>query len=254
MPSRLVWRDRSGKALESLGEPGGYRQVVLSPNQERVAVQIQGTSPADIWLLELSRRILSRFTVHPSQDGDPIWSPDGDRVAFFCVRDGLPSLCQKSVGGSAEEVLFKSSENPYWLDDWSADGRTIVLHSLNPKSGNSVYALSLGEDEKPRLLIEDRFKKDECHLSPNGKWIAYNSDESGRHEVYIATFPDFSSKRQVSRNGGFQALWREDGKELFFLQLDAKLMSVDVNVGSSLEIDIPKVLFETGVNVDPVFD
>ena len=248
----LAWRDRSGKALESLGEPGRYSHVVLSPDQKRVAVGRSETGRSGIWLLELSSGVFSRFTFHG--EVDPTWSPDGHRVAFSAFRSGQFGLLQKSVGGSEVESLFKfKSENPYWLNAWSEDGH-LVLHSPNPKLGNSVYAFSPGEDEKPRLLIEDAFLKDELHLSPDGKWIAYNSNESGRHEVYIATFPDFSSKRQVSKAGGSQALWRGDGKELFFLQPDGKLLSVDVRAGSTLATGIPKVLFQTGVNVIPVFD
>ena len=228
----LAWRDRSGKLIGRVNEPGIYGQIVLSPDEKRVAVERGPLSTSDIWLLELSSDILSRFTFHPAGEVDPTWSPDGHRVAFVSFRNGPPGLFQKSVGGSEVEALFKS-ENPYWLNAWSEDGH-IVLHSQNPKVGNSVYAFSPGEDEKPRLLLEDPFHKDELHLSPNGKWIAYNSDESGRHEVYIATFPDFSSKRQVSKAGGFQALWRGDGKELFFLQPDGKLLSVDVKAGSTL--------------------
>ncbi len=255
----LAWHDRSGKLLGSVNEAGGYSQIVLSPDQERVAVERRSTGLAegplffaDIWLLELSSGIFSRFTFHPDREADPIWSPDGKRVAFASYRNGLAGLFQKSFGGSEVEELFRSEE-AYFPEAWSKDG-DIILFSWNPESGNSVYALRLGEDEEPRLLLEDRFHKDEFHVSPDQRWISYNSDQTGRSEVYVASFPDFSETQQVSRDGGCQALWRGDGKELFYLQLDGKMMSVEVKVGSTLETGISKVLFQTGVNVHFGFD
>ena len=249
----LAWRDRSGKLIGRVNEPGIYKQIVLSPDEKRVAVERGQFRTSDIWLLELSSDILSRFSFHPARDADPIWSPDGQRVAFFCDR-GV--LCQKSVGGSEVETLF-DSEKLYFPEAWSPDGSTIVFHSfdsMQPTLRNSVYAWQLGEDEKPRRLLEDPFHKDELHISPNGKWISYNSNESGRSEVYVASFPDFSGRRQISRDGGCQALWRGDGKELFYLQLDGKLISVEAKAGSTLETGISKVLFQTGVNLYPGFD
>ncbi|MDA2923935.1 serine/threonine-protein kinase [Acidobacteria bacterium AH-259-L09] len=196
----LVWFDRGSKRLGSAGESGPYVQIVLSPDEKRVAVERGG----DIWLLELSSGIFSRFTFDPSTDADAIWSQDGRFIVYDSAR--------------------------------------------------AVYALPLFEDRKPMVVLDIPFDKDEFHFSPDGQWIAYNSNESGRWEVYVASFPDLAERRQVSNAGGCQAVWRKDGKELFYLQLDGKLMAVDVKAGTTLETGIPKVLFQTGVRVDPVFD
>ncbi|MDA2931469.1 protein kinase, partial [Acidobacteria bacterium AH-259-O06] len=242
--SRLVWLDRAGKQLGLVGEPGPYGQIVLSPDEKRVAVGRAG----DTWLLELSSGIFSRFTF--SGAGDPIWSPDGRQIAFGSNRKGVTDLFQKTMGGGGEEVLFESEDNK-WIEDWSPDGRFIVYILTG---GRAVYALPLLEDQKPKLLLETPFDKDEFHLSPDGQWVAYNSNESGRWEVYVASFPEFTEKRQVSKAGGCQALWRADGKELFYLGLDGKMAAVEVKSGSTLETGIPKVLFQTGVRVDPIRD
>ncbi|MDA2925238.1 hypothetical protein MYX65_11425, partial [Acidobacteria bacterium AH-259-L09] len=252
--SRLVWFDRGGKQLRSVGESGPYRQIVLSPDEKRVAVDVPGTGDRDIWLLELDSGILSRFTFAPSLEGDMIWSPNGRQLVFSSNRNGPADLFQKTVGGGEEEVLFESEDNKY-PESWSQDGRLIVFISLGVSTGGrAVYALPLLEDQEPKLLLETPFHKDELHVSPDGQWIAYNSNESGRWEVYVASFPEFTEKRQVSNAAGCQALWRRDGKELFYLGLDGKLMAVGVKSGSTLETGIPKVLFQTGVRVDPRWD
>lgn len=134
---------------------------------------------------------------------------------------------------------------------WTPDGRSIIYISLN---GRTVSLRALSGDEKPRTLMDSSFNKDEFHVSPDGRWIAYNSDESGRWEVYIARFPEFTERRQVSNAGGCQAQWRRDGKELFYLSLDGKLMVVEVRAGNTLETTIPRILFQTGVRVSPILD
>ncbi len=182
-----------------------------------------------------STGILSRFTSDPSADALPTWSPDGRRLAFTSRRKGPASLFQKSVGGSKAELLFESEDSKY-LMAWSKDD-DIIFGSHNPK-GRALYALHLdkeGEGE-PKVLLEDSFIIGDFRLSPNEKWVAYRSDESGRVEVYTAAFPDFSNRRQVSRDGGARGRWRGDGKELFFLGLDGKLMSVEVKEGAILTL------------------
>ena len=246
--SRLVWRDRSGELLGTVGEPGGYIQLALSPDQERVAVaRKEGASAGNIWLLELSTGILSRFTSDSTDNAlTPVWSPDGRRLAFQSGRRGTASLFQKSVGGSEEELLFESGDFNY-PKDWSSNS-DIIFISLKAER-NSLHALRLDKASKgkSRLLLEDCTGKDDFQLSPNERWISYHSNESGALEVYTAAFPNFSSRRQVSIAGGAQARWRGDGKELFFLQPDGKLMSVEVKEDAVLETGIPKVLFQTPV-------
>ncbi len=243
--SQLVWRDRSGKLLETVGEPGSYGQVALSPDEKRIAVHRQdGARRSDIWLLELSTGVFSRFTF--DGPGDFVWSPDGRRLAFSSLRNGRSSLFQKSLGGSEAELLFESADNN-WPKTWAGDGRLVFL-SVNPKIQPSVYALLVSEEgrRKPDLLLEKANIGTDCfRVSPDDKWIAYNSDESGRNEVYIATFPDFSKRIQVSGAGGCQAYWRRDGKELFYLQPDGSLMSAAVVAQSTLQTGTPKVLFQT---------
>ena len=255
---QLVWRDRSGKLLGTVVEPGGYIHVDLSRDEKRVAVaRREGASGSDIWLLELSTGIFSRFTFDPADDANPNWSPDGGRLAFLSSRNGPPNLFQKNVGGSEPELLLES-EFALRMDAtrlvpkaWSQDGDILFLSRA--AKGSSLYALSLGEEGKgePRVLLEDLRGKNGFRLSPDEKWISYHSQESGRREVYTAAFPGFSNERQISRDGGVQARWRGDGKELFFLQLDGKLMSVEVKEEAILETGIPKVLFEARASLFP---
>ena len=247
---RLVWRDRLGKSLEAVGDLGPYDQVALSPDQKRVAVVTRGGPEGRaIWLLELGTGILSRFTFGRFGGGSPTWSPDGHRLAFASRRNGPASLFQKSVGGVETELLYESEGHNY-PTAWSRDGN-IIFFSEKSKWVGSVYALSPGEEGKgeARLLVEDYSGIYNIRLSPDEKRISYSSNESGRSEVYLAAFPDFSNRRQVSVAGGAQAQWSGDGKELFFLQLDGKLMSVEIKAGATLETGIPKVLFQTRAKV-----
>lgn len=156
----------------------------------------------------------------------------------------------KTVGGSQEELLFGSDE-PKYLEDWSRDGRTLVFRVV---AGTPIYTLSLTGERKASKLFESPFSKDEVQLSPDGRWVSFNSDDSGRVEVYVASFPAFTGKRQVSNAGGAQARWRKDGRELFYLSLDGKMMSVDPKLGATLESGVPKVLFQTRISVLPGID
>jgi serine/threonine protein kinase/Tol biopolymer transport system component len=249
---QLAWFSREGKRLGSIGDPGLYRQIVLSPDEKRVAVERFDvkTRSANIWFLELSSGILSRMTFNPAGDADPVWSPDGRRLAFTSNRKGKFDLLMKVVGSSDQEVLLESNDNKF-PEDWSKDGRFLVY---GHQQGRAVSALPLFGDRKAKLLVQAGSEKDEFHFSPNGRWIAYGSSESGRWEVYIASFPAFEAKRQVSRAGGSQAIWRKDGNELFYLSLDGKLMAVEIKSDSPLETGVPKVLFQTSLRTNPVLD
>jgi serine/threonine protein kinase len=242
--------DRDGKHLGSIGPPGEYFNLFLSPDGNRIAVAKSDpqTAARDIYLLDIAHGTPARFTFDPSEDFIPIWSPDGRRIAFVSDREGSGNLYQKSTSGAGnEELLFKSNERK-WLGDWSKDGRFLICTSLSPASKSDLWVLPMNGDQKPFLYLQSTFNEDHPRFSPDGHFVAYTSDEAGRSEVYVQTFPQSASKWVVSTNGGAQPRWRRDGKEIFFMSPDRKLMAADVKIeGANLEVGVPKVLFQTGV-------
>jgi Tol biopolymer transport system component len=242
--SRVRWKDREGRTIGSVGGRTTYVQIALSPDGKRALVG----GGADIWMIELATDIVSRFSLSPASDGDAIWSPDGQQVLFQSNRNGTADLFRKALGDAAAEMLLDSGE-PNWPEDWSPDGQFVIFVRNN---GKEVYALDLKQQERPpKLLYETPFQKDELHVSPDGEWIAFSSEESGRWEVYVASFPDFARKRQISSAGGVQPIWRADGKELFYLQHDGSMMSVQIQLGSTIEADSPQALFTSAIAVNP---
>jgi len=245
---QLVWFDRNGKSLGAVGPPSEYNDVVLSPDEKRVATQNIVGGNSDIWLLDLARGLLSRFTFDPSTDDDPIWSPDGSAIAFSSTRNGRFDLYRKASGGGGNDELLLKSESDKEGSDWSPDGRFILFTQHGSTSGEpDIWALPLFGDGKPYPLPHSPFAEDQGYFSADGKWFAYTSNESGRSEVYVQSFPPSGGKWQVSTGGGAQPHWRRDGKELFYMAPDRKLMAVDIKIGSMLEISAPKALFQTQV-------
>jgi len=246
-----LWFDRAGKQIGALGDPGLYFTLWLSPDEKRAAIDRvdahMGTQ--DIWLFDLLRGVPSRFTTDPGNDWFPLWSPDGNNIVFTSNREGVSNLYLKSASGvGTEEVLLKSDENKI-PDDWSADGKFIVYESRNQQTKLDLGILPMSGDRKPVPFLQTVFNEQQARFSPDGKWIAYTSDESGAPEVYVQTFPASGGKWRVSTNGGAEPQWRRDGKELFYIASDRKLMAVDVKLGASFEADAPKTLFETRVLV-----
>ncbi len=254
--SRLIWFDRSGKQTGQLGEPGFYFQPQFSPDGQKLAVasfDIRAGS-ADIWLYELARNVPTRFTFDPASDVAPIWSPDGSTIIFSSNRKGPYDIYQKAfTGAGSEEVLLESDETKT-ANSWSADGRFIVYTSADAKANTKedLWILPLFGDHKPFPFLRTQFNESFAQFSTDGHWIAYVSDESGSNQVYIAPFPGPGGKWQASRAGGSEPRWRGDGKELFFLAPDNKLMAVDVNAKESiLEIGNAQPLFEVHPNTAP---
>jgi eukaryotic-like serine/threonine-protein kinase len=248
---RFGWYDHSGKRLADVGVPGTYRQAALSPDGKRAVLERldAATNNYDLWLLELSSGIMSRLTSDPAEDSDPVWSPDSRQVAFSSLRKGHLDIYRRVIGASKDELVYADSERkvPEW---WLKDG-TILYTTANGKDFHLIAAEGGG---KPKDIFHADFSTDEPCVSPDGHWIAFNSLESGRWEVYIASFPGFTDKRQVSNNGGSQPRWRADGKELFYLNLDGKMMAVDVKGGAGLETAVPQLLFATHVRPNAYYD
>jgi Tol biopolymer transport system component len=249
---QFVWFDRSGKEIEKLGSPDTALSSypVLSPDSRRVALSRVVNGNEDVWLLDIGRGALSRFTFDPADDEFSIWSPDGSRIVFDSNRNGTLDLYQKPVSGAASEEVLLADTHSKLPQDWSPDGRFLLYRIIDPKTSNDLWVLSLDGDRKPFPVIQTKFDERNGQFSPDGKWIAYQSNESGRFEIYVQPFPDPLAKFQVSTNGGAQVRWRRDGKELFFIALDNRLMAAPIRLdsgGQALEAGAPVALFATHI-------
>jgi serine/threonine protein kinase/Tol biopolymer transport system component len=246
-PSRLLWFDRAGKQIGSIGDEANYRQVQLSGKGDRLVAGIvePGSNTVDLWLFDLSRRLPARFTSSPANKGIAIWSPDDKRIVFGIAETGPDrGVYEKSTDLIGDAKRFADlPESATGVASWSHDGRFIIYGSAG---SSSIFSLEGGGTPIP-LQPGDLSPQ----FSPDGQWMAYSSRESGRLEVYVAPFPGRAGKKiKASVEGGTQPRWRRDGKELFFLSSDSdrKLMSVDVlTEGNSLQLGVPKTLFQTGV-------
>ena len=248
--SQLVWFDRAGRQLATVGPPGTFAAIRLSPDEKRIALQRvddeKGTH--DIWLIELTRGTPTRLTFDPANDVYPTWSPDGSRIVFSSNREGTANLYQKLSSGAGNDELLLKSDHAKLPTDWSPDGRYIVYQDFSEKDFD-LWVLPLFEERKPELFLQTDYADLYGRFSPDGRWITYVSNESGKREVYVRSFPAAGGKWQISNGGGAQPHWRRDGKELFYLSPDKKLMAVEVNGSSgTFEAGIPKALFDLRIN------
>jgi eukaryotic-like serine/threonine-protein kinase len=248
---QLAWFDRTGKALGVAGAPGADQANApeLSPDGRRVGIDrvIQGNR--DVWLMDLVREGLTRFTFDPSVDGYPIWSPDDARVAFESRRKGSYDIwVRPSSGAGTEEMLLETPINE-WPYDWSKDGQFLLYYQDGQNTGADLWALPMtGNDRKPLGVANTAFEESKGQFSPDGRWVAYETNESGRFEIVVQAFPAVKGKWQVSTGGGVQPRWRPDGKELYFIAPDRKLMAVTVAaLESTFEVGTPMALFPTKI-------
>jgi len=219
--SQLAWLDRSGRSLGVLGDVASHVNPRLSPDGKRVAVTVINpeTSRSDIWLYDLARGLKTRFTFNPAAERVAIWSPDGSRITFSSDRKGHFDIYQKDAAGVGSEKLLLESNTDKHPTSWSPDGKFILYHRLDPKTKVDLWVLPLSEGSKPFPFLQTEFTEFSGQFSPDGRWIAYTSDESQRNELYVAPFPGPGAKRRISTLGGQQPRWRADGRELFYLAL-----------------------------------
>jgi hypothetical protein len=248
--TQLVWKDRGGRTLNSIDVTGAVGAPSLS--RDGAMMVVSRTLPqtgTDLWLYDVKRTTLMRFTFDSAPNRSPIWSTDGKYVAYVSGAGGTESLSRKSTTGSGtEEVLLKMPGA--FPTDWSADGRFILFDTSSTaegqRTGSDLWFVSLA-DRQSKPLVQTPFHEIQGALSPDGRWVAYASNESGAFEVYVQAFPDGGSKRVVSSGGGAEPRWRADGRELFYVSADHRLMSVPTTMGSSFEAGKPSTLFEMKV-------
>ncbi|MDX1582480.1 MAG: protein kinase [Thermoanaerobaculia bacterium] len=242
---QLAWVDREGTPMETVGAPGSYGQLALSPDGRNVALEVLGDGGEyDLWVMELARGVTSRVTSRAGDDRDPLWSPDGRSLAFAALGADKGVLRQKGLRLADPETLLTETSEENHPEFWSGDAETLLFVKRTLADEQSVWALDLPTGETEEVL-SDRFRVDEPQLSPDGRWLAYVSPESGRDEVYVEPFRREGDRARVSLAGGGQPKWRGDGNELFFVSFDRMLMSVEVNGdGDRLEVGLPVELFE----------
>jgi len=239
--SQFLWFDRSGKQVGAVGPSGLFANPAVSPDGRRVAFEQTDRDGrhVDIWIHELASDVVGRLTFGPGLNELPVWSPDGKEVVFGGLRKSSWALLDKKADGSGSERMIGDSipsvEGP---SDWSRDGKYL----LSFKTGELWY-VSIS-DRQPKPLLQGNWAVRNAQFSPDGKWIAYSSSETGNSEIYVSPFPNADSKWQVSRGGGQEPRWRRDGKELFYLSAEGKMMAVSVRAGGNFEAGSPVTLFK----------
>ena len=244
--SQLVWFDRSGRQLNTVGEPGAYDDVEISPDNHRAVVSAvdPNTNTRDLWIFDLDRGVRTRFTLDPAEDVAPIWSPDGGRIAFASNRKGHYDLYEKSATGIGGETLIYADSAEKYPTSWLPGTQRVLLWSFNVATlATGLAVLTPGPNAKPMSFIGSPASPG--RMSPDGRWVAYYSGESGRNEVSVVSFPNASHRIQASTTGGTLPRWRRDGRELFYAGRDNRLMAVAVTASDNdLKLETPRPLFE----------
>lgn len=255
--SQLVWFDRSGKRLGAEGEPGDVRDPALSPDEKRVAFtrgSNEDPNSGSLWVRDLNRRTETKLTTDVASARGPVWSPNGDRLAYGldATPQTLAKLFQRPADGSGREELLRSGDLQMTVTHWSRDGKFVVYSQRNPPETLWVLPVESGTaDRKPAAFAERVSYAMYGQISPDGRWMAFTGRQSGQREVYVRPFPSGDGEWIISVSGGHAARWRADGKELFFVDMAGKIMAVPVKTVSGpkpvFEAGTPAVLFETNM-------
>jgi len=245
---RLVWADRSGKEYPVEAPIRAYLFPRVSPDGKRVSVTVAEEN-TQIWLYDLARDTLTRLTFEGDQNYNAVWSPDGKRIAFQSRKDTSTEIYSQSVDDTGELEKLTIRDMPFVPMSWSPDGQTLSLIEVNPETGFDLWVMSM-KDRKPALFLGTRFNESVPRFSPDGHWLTYISNESGRNEIYVRPFPGPGAKLQISIDGGTEPCWNPTGRELFYRNGD-KMMAVNIGLQPTLTAGKPHVLFERQFLLSP---
>ena len=256
---QFTWCDREGKVLGNAGETGPYKVSALSPDGTRLAVETvrSGADSSNIWMLDLVRGSRTRLTFGSLVDTNPVWSPDGNQIIFSSSRDGHFHLYQKHVDDVQDEaVLLKSGEDLH-ATSWSRDGRFLLYQAEDAKNKSDIWVLPMEGNRKPVPFRNSEFNERGARFSPDGRWVAYESNESGRREIYVRSFAMNSAETAVAAGGkwpisngvGTEPHWRGDGREIFYKTPEGRLMAVEITAGPVFRAGIPHLLGVTAPGV-----
>jgi Tol biopolymer transport system component len=253
---QLTWVDRAGVALGTVGSPdeAGLSGVELAPNGRSVAVTRTLRGETDVWLIDIGREVTTRFTFHRGLDSSPVWSSDGTRVVFTSQRNGPPDLFEKAASAAGDDGLLLTSAEPKRALSWSSDGQWLLYSNRHPKTGLDLLAAPMANPSKPSPVILTPFDETAGQFSPDGRWVAFQSNKSGTVQIHVQPFRGPGAGWQVTTAGGSQPRWRPDGKELFYVAADNRLMAVPTLVGpyrQTLELGAPVPLFLTRLASGP---
>ena len=241
---RLTWIDRQGNKAGTVGEPGLYRTLTISRDGKHIAAE----QNRDIWLIDVVSGAATQFTSDPGWEAFPIWSPDGSRIIFTSNRGGTFDLYQKSVtGGAAEELLYKSGEGK-GPNSWSPDGKFLTYYSIGQPTHLRLLAVNGPPDRAAVPVVDAQFSSITGRFSPDGHWIIYGSNESGKTEVSVRSFDSATGALGkpivVTSDGGRYPLWRGDGKEIFYMDSEGTVKAMEVSAGADFKAGTPKPLFK----------
>ena len=238
---RLVWVDRKGMVKTWVGPPRAYWFPRLSPDGRRLSVQI-GTVSSEVWTYDLRGETPPRLTFE-ADNNLPIWTPDGKRLTFASNKLGAMNLFWKPADGSPAEERLTTSEYTQLPSSWSPDGEMLAFEEYHPSTGSDLWILPLKGDRKPRPFLRTQSDEGDAAFSPDGRWLAYVSNYSGRYEIYVQPFPGPGGKWQISTEGGTAPLWARNGRELFYLNGD-KMMAVEITIHPTFTVGKRRLLFE----------
>jgi Tol biopolymer transport system component len=252
---RMTWMSRDGKQIEKFADPGTYFDLSLSADGRRLAFVRTDGLALHVWTTDVDTGVTSRATFGSITQMCPVWSPDGKQIAFMETTRGKRVLFRKQAGGSERELQVTDSPHPQYPTSWSPDGRVLLYYEIDPLTGSDIWAVPLDKPRSPVPLLRTPANEMAAQFSPDGRWVAYQSDDTGRSEVYVQQFQrhgdsvSLADKWQVSTNGGRLPRWRADGSELFYISGNGMLTAVAVERGeTSFRFSVARPLFRLPAN------